>query len=135
MFKFSIAVIASFTAASVTMTADRSKGEAKLREIVVGRVAGTPVRCLTLLQFQSSYVIDGTAIVYEGAGSQIWVNRPSRGAEMLSDGDTLVITSRSGLLCDIEPVDLIDRNSRQSNGFVTLGRFVPYVKVAVPTDK
>lgn len=132
MRKHLLAIIAVATAASATGAANGPTGEAELREAVASRVAGTPLKCLALRQIRSSHVIDGTAIVYEGPGSLVWVNRPVSGAGLLTDNDTLVITSRNGLLCETDPVDLIDRGSRQSNGFILLGEFVPYKKVTAP---
>lgn len=131
MIKHSLAVAASLAAAFPAMVTDTSQGEAKLRELVKGREAGASVRCLPLSQVRSSYVIAGTAIVYDGLGSRIWINRPVSGAVVLSSSDTLIIASQNGLLCDSDPIDLIDRSSRELNGFVVLGRFVPYDKAAI----
>lgn len=126
------AIVAALAAAAPVMAHERTMGEAELRELLAAGPAGAAVRCLTLRRIQSSYVINGTAIVYEEAGSRIWVNRPDSGSKMLSGRDTLVITSRNGLVCDGDPVDLIDRSSRQTNGFVLLGEFLPYAKAAEP---
>jgi hypothetical protein len=42
-----------------------AKAEAKLAKKLEGRVAGTPVRCISLPTIRSSTVIDGKAIIYD----------------------------------------------------------------------
>lgn len=103
------------------------KGEAKLAKMLEGRVAGKPVRCLTTPQIQSSTVIDKTAIVYR-VGSTLYVNRPTNG-DSLDDDDILFTKQFGSQLCNIDKVDLIDRNTRAWSGFVVLQDFVPYARV------
>lgn len=107
--------------------AQRDTPEVKLQKILKGRVAGTPVDCITLSTITSSEIIDGKAIVYR-SGNKIYVNEPRSGASSLSDDDVLVTRTSSSQLCSIDTVNLIDRSSRFPRGFVFLGKFVPYTK-------
>lgn len=103
--------------------------EAKLAKILDGRVAGKPVHCIFLPSVRNTKVIDHTAIVYD-AGSVIYVNRPDSGAKSLDDDDVMVTDLHSSSLCNIDVVKLHDRSSGFYNGFVGLGDFVPYRRLA-----
>jgi hypothetical protein len=121
------ALLASSSAA-IAGTADRAaRGEARLAQIVEGRVAGQPVDCIDLSRIDSSEIVDGTAIVYH-VGNRLYVNRPEIGGSWLDDDDILLTRSWSSDLCRIDTVQLIDRGSRFERGFVGLGQFVPYTK-------
>ena len=106
--------------------AQHADGEAALQKVLQGRVAGTPVSCLSLQTLGSSQNIDGTAIVYRTSGSRFYVNR-SRGDASSIDSDDILLTRTVGSqLCRGDVVDLLDRYSRTPKGFVILGDFVPY---------
>jgi hypothetical protein len=108
-----------------------AKAEAKLAKLLDGRVAGEPQDCIYLPSVRSSRIIDRTAIVYE-AGSTLYVNRPRNGASTLDDDDILVtdLHGSGSQLCSIDVVRLHDRTSFFYSGFVSLGDFVPYKRVA-----
>lgn len=117
---------------ALSATADakpRIAPEAKLAKMLDGRVAGKPQDCIFMPSIRGSRIIDNTAIVYD-AGRTLWVNRPRSGAESLDDDDILVTTLHSSSLCSIDIVQLQDRTSYFYSGFVGLGEFVPYRKVA-----
>jgi len=131
-------IIASLVAAAAVMSiapaADarhRVAPEEKLARLLEGRVAGEPQDCIYLPTIRSSTIIDKTAIVYD-AGRTLWVNRPRGGANSLDDDDILVTDLHGGgsSLCSIDVVRLHDRTSFFYDGFVSLGEFVPYRKVA-----
>lgn len=108
-----------------------AKAEAKLAKLLDGRVAGEPQDCIHLPSVRSSRIIDRTAIIYE-AGSTLYVNRPRSGAHTLDDDDVLVtdLKGSGSQLCSIDVVRLHDRSSFFYSGFVSLGDFVPYKRVA-----
>ena len=101
--------------------------EQRLARAIEGRVAGEPVRCLSLHQIRSSQIIDKTAIIYD-AGSTLYVNRPRAGSESLDQWDVLVTRPFGSQLCGTDVVHLYDPASRMQTGFVFLGEFVPYRK-------
>lgn len=122
-------ILAAAAAAPVSAAAPQhEKGEAALQQLLAGRVAGKPVSCLSLPQLGSSQVIDGTAIVYR-SGARLFVNRPRSDPGALRSDDILLTRSIGGDLCSIDTVYLLDRTSRMTRGFVTLGDFVPYERV------
>ena len=126
------AVFAAATVLSLSVAADarpKITPEAKLAKMLDGRVAGKPQDCIFLPSIRGSRIVDNTAIVYD-AGRTLWVNRPRSGAESLDDDDILVTRLHSSSLCSIDIVELRDRYGHFYNGFVGLGEFVPYRKVA-----
>ena len=130
MRKALIAVLAAAVlAVPAAAEAKRMEPEAKLAKLLEGRVAGEPQKCIYLPTVRSTHVIDKTAIVYD-AGRTLWVNRPDNGASSLDDDDVLVTRLHSSSLCSIDIVQLQDRTSWFYSGFVGLGDFVPYRKVA-----
>lgn len=122
------ALIGTGTAALAAKEQDNSKNEAKLAAALGNRVAGKPVDCISLSSIRSSQIIDHTAIVYDTGGSKLYVNRPRIGADSLDDDDILVTKTYSSQLCSLDTINLVDRASRFSHGFVGLGEFVPYTK-------
>ena len=128
-------IVAALVAAAVLLPLSaaaarpRLAPEARLAKMLEGRVAGEPQDCIYLPSIRSTRVIDKTAIVYD-AGRTLWVNRPDNGASSLDDDDVLVTRLHSSSLCSIDIVQLQDRTSWFYSGFVSLGDFVPYRKVA-----
>ncbi|WP_442679700.1 hypothetical protein ACSBM8_00395 [Sphingomonas sp. ASY06-1R] len=122
-----LALIGAAVPASAVSRMSES-GEAKLAEALKGRVAGTPVDCITLRNAESSQIYDGTAIVYQDGGT-LYVNRPTSGASSLRRDDILVTKLwGSDRLCQIDTVRLLDQGTRFEHGWVGLGQFVPYTK-------
>ena len=135
-------IIAAATMLSLPVTASAKSGdqrraeavakaEAKLAKMLDGRVAGEPRNCIFLPGIRSSRIVDRTAIVYD-AGRTLWVNRPRSGASTLDDDDIMVtnLYGSGSQLCSIDIVRLHDRTGHFYSGFVALGEFVPYRKVA-----
>ena len=132
MRKTVVAVLAAATVLSLSFAADarpRIAPAEKLAKLLDGRVAGEPQDCIFLPSIRGSRIIDRTAIVYD-AGRTLWVNRPRSGAESLDNDDILVTNLHGSSLCSIDIVHLQDRYSNFYSGFVGLGEFVPYRKVA-----
>ena len=102
--------------------------EAELARALQGRVAGEPVDCIDLHRVRNSRIINDTAIVYD-AGSVIYVQRPTAGADSLSDWDTMVNYPFGGRLCSIDTVRMVDPHSGMLRGIVFLDEFVPYRRV------
>jgi hypothetical protein len=123
-----LAAVALLLPGSATAVAkERKTPEAKLADLLEGRVAGEPVDCIPLHQIRSTRIIDRTAIVWE-AGSTVYVNRPA-GAQSLDQWDVLVTKPFGSRLCSIDSVRLVDSGTRMTSGFVHLGAFVPYKKI------
>lgn len=124
------AVLALMAVPALASSSAAERGEAKLAKALTGREAGKPVNCLNLRDIQSTEIFDRTAIVYRTNGNKLYVNRPRIGASSLDKWDVLISKTYSSQLCSIDTVRLWDSGSRMETGFVGLGEFVPYTKVA-----
>jgi hypothetical protein len=119
---------ASFLLASVAALAAVDH-EADLQKTLGKRVqAGPPVDCLQVGTITNSYVVDGTAIIYEVAGGDMYVNRPKTNASSLNRHDVLVTDTHIPQLCSVDTVTLVDGTTGIQTGFVGLGEFIPYKK-------
>jgi hypothetical protein len=125
-----LAVGTALLAAPAVDARTKLTGEEKLAKMLEGREAGKPVNCIPYSQTQNATVIDKTAIVYR-VGSTLYVNRPTN-ADRLDDDDVMVTKLSTSQLCNLDTVQLHDRNAGfMWNGFVGLKDFVPYRKVKV----
>lgn len=102
--------------------------EQELAKLIEGRAAGKPVHCIPQHETQDMKILDKTAIVY-GRGDTIWVNVPKNAAQ-LDEDDVLVIKSNGSQLCDLDIVQTLDRGSHFPSGFISLGEFTPYKRLA-----
>jgi hypothetical protein len=122
-------ILAAAVSAVPASAADQKTPQEKLDRLLTGRVAGKPTSCISLATATSSEVIDGKAIVYR-VGGTLYVNEPRSGADTLNSDDVLVTETYGSNLCSIDTVKLFDRTTRIPHGFVILGDFVPYKRVA-----
>ena len=124
--------IAAFGAASCATYDDREPGPMgpELTEAVAGRVAGEPQSCVSLRDLDGNRSVDnGDAIIFDGRGGVIYVNRPPAGCPSLRFGRTLVTVTPSTQLCRGEIANVVDLTSNFSHGSCGLGDFVPYRRV------
>ncbi len=106
----------------------RMTPEQRLDKLLEGREAGKPVSCISNFATRDMEVIDGVALVYR-TGSTLYVNRP-RNPEDLDNDDILVTRVNGGQFCQLDIVHTVDRTSHFTTGFISLGEFVPYKRVA-----
>lgn len=123
------APLAAFVAIAAPVLADEAKdgakGEAELAELLDGRVAGEPVKCLKRSRSSEAVqIIDGTALVFR-EGTTLYVNRPE-GARILDWNDLPVFRIFGTGPCARDQVELRDRSSLFPGPTLLLGEFVPY---------
>lgn len=123
-----IATGAALLAAPTLQAKPKLTPQQQLDKLLAGRVAGKPVHCIPDFDAREMQVLDKTAIVY-GRGNTIWVNIPRNVAD-LDDDEIQVIRSNGSQLCDLDIVRTLDRGGHFPTGFISLGEFVPYRKVA-----
>ena len=100
-------------------------GEAKLADMLEGRIAGEPQNCIRTIGSRAFTRIDDTALVYE-SGDTLWVNY-TRNPESIDDDDVMVIDKFTATrLCRTDQITLRDRLSGFFSGVLFLGDFVPY---------
>lgn len=126
-------ILGSFAAVALMASAGNAAlnktPEEKLTKALEGRVPGKPVDCIYQRDIRSSRIFDKTAILYELNNGTYYLNRPDAGASSLSWNDVLVTDTHSPQLCSIDIVKLYDTHPWMQNGFVNLGKFVPYKKI------
>ena len=112
------------TVPAIAATTDAAPGEAELFQLLEGRVAGEPVRCLSTFQRQNMQVVDHTAFVFKD-GDTLYVNRPE-GANFLTWSDLPAFETWGSDVCEKDRVRLLDRSSGIQGPILVLGNFVPY---------
>ncbi len=124
-------VIAALAAApAVPAGAARSGPDAQLANLLKGRVAQQPVRCITVSQNETPRIISGRAIVWR-VGQRLYVNRLRARAETLNDDDILITEIYGGQLCRNDRVRPLNRGSTIPRAALLLSDFTPYVRVGV----
>lgn len=105
-----------------------SPGEAELAELLEGRVAGKPVRCLRESQHRGVRIIDDTAMVFS-SGRTVYVNRTNT-PQFLDEFGLPVFRKFGTALCERDQVEMRNRlaNGSFPGPIILLGEFVPYTK-------
>ena len=116
--------VSGVSAASAETLAER--GEARLAEMLQGRVAGEPVSCITPNRSRNLQVIEHVGVVYDD-GDTIYVARPQN-PRSLGSMDVPVIERFGSRLCKQDLTKTIDRYDGHVSGVVFLSDFVPYTK-------
>ncbi|MDG6080082.1 hypothetical protein E3U23_12885 [Erythrobacter litoralis] len=102
-----------------------TKGEAKLAEMLEGRVAGEPSNCIRTFGSRNLQQIDDTALVYRD-GDTVWVNY-TKSPSSIDDDDYLVIRKfTNSQLCRTDQVTTRDRFGNFFSGVIILDDFIPY---------
>ena len=96
-----------------------------LAEALAGRTAGTPVPCVSQRDLRSNRSV-GDAILFDGPGDLVYVNRPAGGCPSLDFGRTLITRTTSSRLCRGDIATVADPVSGVEYGGCALGDFVPY---------
>jgi hypothetical protein len=130
MRKFAVAFAATtaLLAGPALEAKPRLTPEQRLEKLLDGREAGKPVSCISNYATRDVEILDGVALVYR-SGSTLYVNVP-RNPEDLDDDDILVTRVNGGQFCRLDIVHTVDRTNQFTTGFISLGDFVPYKRVA-----
>lgn len=116
-------IVALMLAASVAAPA---AGADRLAQLLRGRVAETPKRCIIPDRSVLPEIIDGTAIVYRDT-RYAYVGRFKGGCPALREGRTIVTRSAGHTLCENDPVRVVEATGA-GFGFCTFDKFTPYRK-------
>jgi hypothetical protein len=105
------------------------RAQARLAELIGGKVAGPPQACLPRLSRQDMIAIDDNTIVYRESSARVWVMRPQGPCNMLSAGPYALVTrSTSTQLCRGEIGEVVHTTTGASVGSCAFGEFVPYTR-------
>ena len=102
------------------------RGQSRLAEMLAGKVAGPPQRCLQSDRADDMIPIDATTIAYRD-GRTTWVNHVQGSCAGLAMGNTLV-TKPFGFSgpCAGDIAHVVEPASGMMTGSCTFGEFVPY---------
>ena len=100
--------------------------EADLARALEGRVAREPVSCVRLADLGGNRSVGEDAIIFEGNGRRLYVNRPVGGCPSLEFGRALRVRSSTGQLCRGDIVSVFDPTTGTDYGGCGLGEFTPY---------
>lgn len=118
----------ALTGTNVAAETPAERGEAKLAELIEGRVAGEPVSCITTFRSNGLRVIEHVGLAYD-SGDTIYVARTTN-PRMLDRSDVPVIERMGSRLCRTDVMHTVDRYSGFTTGVLFLEDFVPYTKPA-----
>ena len=96
----------------------------RLAELLKGKTAASPRRCILPDHNVQAEIIDGTAIVYRDA-RYTYVGRLKGGCPALREDRRIVTRSTGGQLCENDPVRVVETTGHDF-GFCTFDKFVPY---------
>ena len=100
--------------------------QAKLDQLLAGKVAGPPMTCLQPYQARETITIDDNTILFR-RGNTVYRNELNGGCNGLGSGFYALVTRSSGAgLCRGEIATVQDVRSGVTVGSCTLGDFVPY---------
>jgi len=108
------------TLASPAQAADR------LAELLKGKTAQAPRRCIFPDRSVQGDIIDGRAIVYRDA-RYTYVGRFKNGCPALREGRRVITRGAGGELCENDPVRVVETTGHDF-GFCTFDTFTPYRK-------
>ena len=126
--KAHLALLAAiFATACATEPADapRAGDGDRLGRALAGRSAGPAQDCVAHRDLGSSRAV-GDAILFDGRGGTLYLNRPAGGCEMLRDGNAIVTRTSGSQLCRGDIVTILDPVSRVEYGGCALGAFTPH---------
>lgn len=104
-----------------------TEAQAKLQQLLAGRVAGQPIQCLPRWSTDRMVTIDDSTIAFEDGGT-VYVNNLRGECANLASGFYTLVTRSSGGggLCRSEIAHVVDITTGHTVGSCSLGEFVPY---------
>ncbi len=124
----SLAALATACApADPVATAERAEADAmQLADAIRDRTPGEPISCVNQRDLRGNRSAGEGAVIFTGAGSLIYVNRPPAGCPELDSGRALITRTTTGRLCRGDIVSVVDPVTGTNYGSCGLGDFVPY---------
>lgn len=99
----------------------------QLARALEGRVAGTPVNCVSTSRLGGPQIIDNRTILYRESGRRVWRNDLPDDCPFLRDDRILVVELHGSSMCRNDTFSVLDRGGlRIPLGKCRLGQFTPY---------
>ena len=127
MIGMAAALLVAGCAAGEPSAEARADGEARLAaELRDYAQSGPDVSCVNLRQLGGNRSAGEGAVIFDGTGGRLWVNRPSNGCPVLSSGRALQVRTPTGQLCRGDIAIVFDPVTGMEYGGCGLGEFTPY---------
>ena len=124
------AVLAGCAAPSPRATAmAQAKAQAKVNQLLAGKVPGRPQACLASYRANDMIVVDDYTIAFRDGTNRVWINKPAGGCNLLSAGPYALVTRNVGGmgLCRGDIGRVVDTLNRSTVGSCVMSDFVPYM--------
>ena len=125
--RVSLIVLLAVLAAAPAASADRPSQDAQFYELIEGRTAGKPVRCVNR-RGETGFNAVGSRLVFRYGSTLSYVNETRGSCQGPGKNEALVVRSTGTYLCSGDLVRVVDPRTGTDWGACTLGRFVPYRK-------
>jgi len=102
-----------------------ARAEAGLAEALAGHSPGATTSCVNSRDLEGNRSFGEQAILFEGTGNRLFLNRPGN-CPTLGPGRALRVRTVSTRLCRGDIADVIDLSSRVSYGGCALGDFTEF---------
>jgi hypothetical protein len=119
--------LAGCTARSEMQASQRAQAETDLAKALDGRVAGTPVDCISDDTPRGPQVIDRDTILYHD-GRRVWRNELAAECPSLNAYDTLIVEKHGSQLCRNDRFRVLPAGTRIPGPYCRLGSFTPYTR-------
>jgi hypothetical protein len=108
----------------------QAKAQARLDQLLAGKVPGPPQTCLQGYRANDMIVIDDYTIAFRDGVNRVWINKPQGPCNLLSAGPYALVTHQVGGLglCRGDIGTVVDTLNHSSVGSCVIGDFIPYVK-------
>jgi hypothetical protein len=110
----------------VAATGHGAAASVSLAAALEGRSAGAPQRCVPRRDLRGNRSVGEGAILFDGVGGTLWVNRPPAGCPDIRPGRALVVRSSQTQLCEGDIAVVVDPVSNTEFGACGLGSFEPW---------
>lgn len=104
--------------------------QAELNAALRGYVSRGTVDCVSQRDLRSNRSIGEVAILFEGRGNTLYVNRPPAGCPDLRESRALITQTPSTRLCRGDIASVVDMSSGMTYGSCGLGSFTVYEKAS-----
>lgn len=124
-----LAVLASCGEVDSTPKPLTDKQSEALSKQLAGKVAGTPVNCISDFNATNTIRISDTILLYKVSNNLVYQNNLRGSCPGLArDSDIIVSEQFGGQKCRGDQLKLVDRTSGIPGPVCSLGEFVPYRK-------
>ena len=137
MIRFPLLAAAAATLAACTTTPPQPQplsadGQAKLQQLLAGKVAGAPSSCIPRHRADDMVVISDDLVLYKDGSNRVYrQDFGGAGCSGLASGFYAMQTrSSSSNLCRGDIVQVVDVRSGMLRGACTFGDFVPFTRPA-----